>query len=1351
MGRRAALLLLLGRLAFAAPPRPATRRALRNESDSFFSVSTWAEVRAAAAAGAVLISVDACDVVADSVLIVSEVALEIFSNCRGGNGTAVITATHGGRVFFVDGGLLYLRGVGVANALADGDGAAILNVGGEVTLDGGEFFSNSASGCGGVVSNQRGGKLEIASGSFYHNVARQGGVVCNGGGAGADPTQVDASQTLIRGGAFLKNAAAGAGGAVANRGVLGVLGGNFDGNAAGIGGALWNDGFASASVYGGTFSYNVCALAGHAVCSAPMSRFNVYGGDWSNAGVGISEAFADDTAANTTQRWRLPGDVGDYLSRAALVAALVATAAAINYSWLQYSVVDDNSARPRGADGTFRFFAGAYATRAPAAAANDGRCFLTTMSRVDPTGSVEYDDDGYFVNGMAYKIIDADAAARAAPETAPAAASGQFQRSCALSNLETHCVRLPAARCYTMTTWVPGHDEEAGYARKGPAARRRHALEGPGAVGGGEPDGGVAPVGAAGHYDFWFFGADFKGTAGVPTDFFVQESGAVVRQACAVEPPRDLSQARAAAAIVRKDVGDEMSAADEAGVAVTAGIALFAAWLVYKFAARELLAREHARRARRKTECGDAEASIGVECTAVDAAAARARARRGKAAYSHGAKVKTGGSAKLEAAAAVPPPWGGLPCQCGGLLRSAVHAADGGSGERALGGAAVDVVADAPAAGATEALGGDHALAAVWQISPPALPSCSFPPPHFGLGSPLERTDMFVCAFDASLRMALWSRGAARATGCARPLHLDDVAFRSVDRDKHMLSKAVRNIFRGEEPRPFVVSLLSTSGFLALLFHAVRCADDDVGDRGDVGAARLPGAAKEIVLLFGTPVDPDLASLAHPLETDDAAEDGGGADRSLQGSQKSQARAPAARRRMRASFSDDASIAPARRGGGRLRTSRSSDAASHADGSDAAPRRGRRQQSQLLTLLGFAAGDVESLCSRDFEQGLRDFGAPSENTDLEAPPSFGGPDVEEALGFDFSLEEAGLAAAAGVVYDGGEDDEPRDWCVQLLRLAAARGGRLDGPALHPFCATWPECTPAHGVLRAGVAAAAGVYAFAHVYGEVHVRARRYVGLAFGARSNDEAWPALADLYWRGDSWQSLDDRAADLGVVGGHLEVDDEARCVRWCVRPCGATDPPLLLALSRQVPLPMDKLWIAIEAPGHRRRDDDGDGADDDGGTDAAPSSWLPSPEECCALHAEGRFHRVSAGTCVMKATTTSAAAYRRAELRLGAVLGGASNAVDPRSRREMLSRHRSTLLTYLRGRSERRASRALGLVDERYDRLRRRISLLLRGAADARSSLYLLDGDVLALVITYLVFSKDDMIVAQARAATS
>jgi len=189
------------------------------------------------------------------------------------------TSTCGGPVITVDPGVhLELGGVSIENArdsgvASNGDGGAIYNGGGTLSVSGSTFSSDSAEADGGAIDNAdrgRGGTLSVSGSTFSGNSAGgEGGAIDNADNDGKGTLTVSAST-------FSANSAASEGGAIDNAdnggsGALTVSDSTFSGNhakslAGGVTGASADDGAIAGSgpisVSDSTFSGNTTGEGG---------------------------------------------------------------------------------------------------------------------------------------------------------------------------------------------------------------------------------------------------------------------------------------------------------------------------------------------------------------------------------------------------------------------------------------------------------------------------------------------------------------------------------------------------------------------------------------------------------------------------------------------------------------------------------------------------------------------------------------------------------------------------------------------------------------------------------------------------------------------------------------------------------------------------------------------------------------------------------------------------------------------------------------------------------------------------------------------------------------------------------
>ena len=120
---------------------------------------------------------------------------------------------------------------------AEGNGGAVYNRGGEITVDG-KFTSNSTKADGGAIYNGYSGEITSLSGTFTGNTAgKRGGAIYNTGGKGS----TEKSTISITAATFSGNKAADKGGAISNAGDITIDGSTFTGNEAKVnGGAIHN-------------------------------------------------------------------------------------------------------------------------------------------------------------------------------------------------------------------------------------------------------------------------------------------------------------------------------------------------------------------------------------------------------------------------------------------------------------------------------------------------------------------------------------------------------------------------------------------------------------------------------------------------------------------------------------------------------------------------------------------------------------------------------------------------------------------------------------------------------------------------------------------------------------------------------------------------------------------------------------------------------------------------------------------------------------------------------------------------------------------------------------------------------
>ena len=166
-------------------------------------------------------------------------------------GSADITVSGGGsvRVFFVEGGILTLNKLTVANGHATfGSGGGILNIAGALTVNNSTFSGNSADEGGAITTI---GDTTVNNSTFYRNSAR--GTFSPVGGGGILNTQ---GILTVNNSTFSENSSnivdSGGGGIRNSQGILTVNNSTFSDNSADIGGGINTNG--SATLSNSTFS-----------------------------------------------------------------------------------------------------------------------------------------------------------------------------------------------------------------------------------------------------------------------------------------------------------------------------------------------------------------------------------------------------------------------------------------------------------------------------------------------------------------------------------------------------------------------------------------------------------------------------------------------------------------------------------------------------------------------------------------------------------------------------------------------------------------------------------------------------------------------------------------------------------------------------------------------------------------------------------------------------------------------------------------------------------------------------------------------------------------------------------------
>ncbi|KAJ1452688.1 hypothetical protein M885DRAFT_619666 [Pelagophyceae sp. CCMP2097] len=565
----------------------------------------------------------------------------------------------------------------------------------------------------------------------------------------------------------------------------------------------------------------------------------------------------------------------------------------------------------------------------------------------------------------------------------------------------------------------------------------------------------------------------------------------------------------------------------------------------------------------------------------------------------------------------------------------------------------------------------------------------------------VEHFSFFVCSVDAQHRVLLWSDGAAEITGLAAPPDLESLRFRC-DGDRAHALRVVARAFETQAPQPpFAVWLRAAEGlrFVALACHAVPSGD--------------------AVTLFGNVVDPRLLSLA--VDAARARDDDGtpflSDARAAAGLVETPADAPRGRPRF--------------------------------DDGDAALR-------ALLCPPSFDAQDETSLETASQLSGDTAAEAPGPP---ETPPELSPPGVtiHRAVALPAALSPPaqhpgcfGLARVYLVSIDergllrGVAIDPESDWTPDLVRRGDAASGGRAGP-LPPR----------------------GLYAFAHVAGEPFVRARVDGG------GDARQWHALVGARDGDDVDRLAETCGASVG--GGKLDVSDGGTLLRWFVD-AGADDGPADRALghARHVPLPLDLLWLLCAG-------------------ERALAQWVPDGRARDDLRASGRLQALSARHVAVKVSTVDAKTYaralgtvhaaRQARAELEAVKGGlreASLAEAPKgaaaddgptpagarnpqrrtarqlerlaaaqarwARAEVEVESTQALETALRGRRERGARRALGLLDERALRQDARLRAVAEEVLNSKSYLCKLNRYLYRRVMDYAALPATEARAARA-----
>ena len=171
----------------------------------------------------------------------------------------------------------FLSVTGSGNSVDDwgGDGGAISNWSGTVTITNSAFSDNSAEWGGGAIFNWEYGELSISDSAFIGNSAKQGGAITNQGELSiSDSSFSDNSaewggaitnqgELSISSSTFSGNSAERGGGAIVNwSGTVTISDSTFSDNSAKQGGAITNRGYGELSIISSTFSDNSAERGG---------------------------------------------------------------------------------------------------------------------------------------------------------------------------------------------------------------------------------------------------------------------------------------------------------------------------------------------------------------------------------------------------------------------------------------------------------------------------------------------------------------------------------------------------------------------------------------------------------------------------------------------------------------------------------------------------------------------------------------------------------------------------------------------------------------------------------------------------------------------------------------------------------------------------------------------------------------------------------------------------------------------------------------------------------------------------------------------------------------------------------
>ena len=281
----------------------------------------------------------------------------------------------------------------------------------------------------------------------------------------------------------------------------------------------------------------------------------------------------------------------------------------------------------------------------------------------------------------------------------------------------------------------------------------------------------------------------------------------------------------------------------------------------------------------------------------------------------------------------------------------------------------------------------------------------------------------------------------------------------------------------------------------------------------------------------------------------------------------------------------------------------------------------------------------------------------------------------------------------------------------------------------------------------------GTHVFAHAPGcgaDLRVAPPLGSGLPFG---RGECWHHLVALPLprtrdQGGAVQ-LDRRALAVGAAGGQLDIDANGRLKRWCCYTYASyVDAEAVARVARHVPLPFERLWlVAVQS------------------SEGEWPLWMPSLERRPSLEKSGRLEKCGSRAFTIKATAhddrrayeaAKRVALRAREARREARIALADHGpehpltIEALHLREAAKRElveTGALSTYARAAHERRARRALGLIDERWPRLLCRLRLLELAQRCPDSPLGRVPPEIVGHVASFLKLRPRDLAVARRR----